>query len=62
MSVPITSTRRRINLAASEDHSDEESNGGYDSDGAIGPFFDAVAGEMNTYDEAIWITRRQANY
>jgi len=44
VSVPITSTRRRINLATSEDHSDEESNGGYDSNGAIGPFFDAIAG------------------
>jgi len=53
VSAPIGSTRRRINLAASKDYSDEKSNGGYDSDGVIGPFFDAVAGEINTYDETI---------
>ena len=52
-SVPVGSSCWRINIQACEDHSDEESNGGYDSDGAIGLFFDAVTREMYQYDEAI---------
>ena len=52
-SVPVGYLRQRVNHRACEDHSDEKSNGGYDSDGAICPFFDAIASEMCQCDEAL---------
>ena len=47
VSIPEGSSRRRINGV------DENSDNGYDSDGNIGPFFDAIAGESPSLDEAL---------
>ena len=61
-SVPRGTSRRRINLDNSRDKSngsiddpDGESNFcGYDSDGEVGPFFNAVSEELGIQDEAIF--------
>ena len=47
VSIPRGSSRRRIN----DVH--ENSDNGYDSDGNIGPFFDAIAGKSPSLDEAL---------
>ena len=47
VSVPEGSSRRRMNGVH------ENSDNGYDSDGNIGPFFDAIAGESPSLDEAL---------
>ena len=47
VSIPEGSSRRRINGVH------EKSDNGYDSDGNIGPFFDAIAGESPSLDEAL---------
>ena len=61
-SVPRGTSRRRINLDNSRDTSngsiddpDGESNFcGYDSDGEVGPFYNAVSEELGIQDEAIF--------
>lgn len=35
-----------------DDYNNKKKNG-YDSDGALGPFYDAVRSDMNKYDESI---------
>ena len=53
ISVPRGTSRREINFLEDEATTVANNTEGYDSDGAVGPFFDAVEREMATPDLAL---------